>query len=55
MSFTDQEIAYLREQPLARLATVASDDQPDVVPVGFDFDGTHIYVSGAVRTVDRTT
>jgi pyridoxamine 5'-phosphate oxidase family protein len=46
MSFTDQEIAYLRSQPLARLATVSEDGQPDAVPVGFDFDGTYIYVSG---------
>ena len=46
MSFTDEEIAYLRSQRLARIATVSSDGQPDVVPVGFEFDGTHIYVGG---------
>ena len=46
MSFTDEEVAYLRSQPLARLATVAPDGQPDVVPVGFEFDGTHLYVGG---------
>lgn len=46
MSFTDQETSYLRSQPLGRLATVSGDGQPDVVPVGFDFDGTYIYVSG---------
>jgi pyridoxamine 5'-phosphate oxidase family protein len=46
MSFTDEEVTYLRSQPLGRLATVSGDGQPDVVPVGFDFDGTHIYVSG---------
>jgi pyridoxamine 5'-phosphate oxidase family protein len=38
MSFTDDEIAYLRSQPLARLATVAPDGQPDVVPVSFELD-----------------
>ena len=32
MSFSDQE--------------VAPDGQPDVVPVGFEFDGTHLYVGG---------
>lgn len=47
MSFTAEEIEYLRSQPLARLATVSPDDQPDVVPVGFEFDGTHFYVGGA--------
>ena len=31
---------------LARLATVAPDGQPDVVPVGFEFDGRHLYVGG---------
>jgi pyridoxamine 5'-phosphate oxidase family protein len=46
MSFTDAEVTYLRSQPLGRLATVAGDGQPDVVPVGFDFDGTYFYVSG---------
>ena len=46
MSFTDEEVAYLRSQRLARLATVAPDGQPDVVPVGFEFDGTHLYVGG---------
>ena len=37
--FTDKEIAYIKSQPLARLATVAQDLQPDASPVGFDFDG----------------
>ena len=46
MSFSDQEVAYLRSQRLARLATVGPDGQPDVVPVGFEFDGTHLYVGG---------
>ena len=46
MSFTAEEIAYLRSQPLARLSTVSQDGQPDVVPVGYDFDGTYIYVGG---------
>lgn len=46
MSFSEEEIAYLRSQPLARLATVGADGQPDAVPVGFEFDGTHLYVGG---------
>jgi pyridoxamine 5'-phosphate oxidase family protein len=46
MSFTDDEVVYLRSQHLARIATVSSDGQPDVAPVGFEFDGTHIYVGG---------
>ena len=46
MAFTDDEVAYMRSQPLARLATVGTDGQPDVVPVGFEFDGSYIYIGG---------
>ncbi|GAB3970066.1 hypothetical protein GCM10029978_042660 [Actinoallomurus acanthiterrae] len=46
MSFSEEEIAYLRSQRLARIATVATDGQPDVVPVGYEFDGTYVYVGG---------
>jgi pyridoxamine 5'-phosphate oxidase family protein len=52
MPFSDEEITYLRSQRLARLATVASDGQPDVVPVGYEFDGAHVYVGGL--GVERT-
>jgi pyridoxamine 5'-phosphate oxidase family protein len=54
MSFTDEEIAYLRSQMLARLATVAGDGQPDVVPVAFEFDGTYFWVGGPGPAVTRT-
>ncbi|WP_328998098.1 PPOX class F420-dependent oxidoreductase [Kribbella sp. NBC_00709] len=52
MSFSDAETDYLRSQPLGRLATVSGDGQPDAVPVGFEYDGTHLYVGGMdpVRT-----
>jgi pyridoxamine 5'-phosphate oxidase family protein len=46
MAFTDEEISYLRSQRLARIATVDADGQPDVAPVGFEFDGTHVYIGG---------
>jgi len=52
--FTDQEIAYLRSQPLARLATVGPDAQPDAVPLAFEFDGTHFWVGGSGDSVRRT-
>lgn len=45
-SFSDEEIAYLRSQPLARLATLGPDDQPDVVPVSFELDGSSLWVGG---------
>jgi pyridoxamine 5'-phosphate oxidase family protein len=37
--FTDQEIEYLRGQPLGRLATAGSGGAPHIVPVGFRLDG----------------
>jgi pyridoxamine 5'-phosphate oxidase family protein len=46
MSFSDEELAYLRSQQLARIATVSSDGQPDAVPVGFEYDGTHLFIGG---------
>ncbi len=46
MSFSEEEINYLQSQRLARIATVSADGQPDVAPVGFEFDGTHVYVGG---------
>jgi pyridoxamine 5'-phosphate oxidase family protein len=48
--FSEKEIEYLKSQRIARIATGAvSPDgsvQPDVVPVGFDFDGEYFYVGG---------
>ncbi|MEW2359225.1 PPOX class F420-dependent oxidoreductase [Spirillospora sp. NPDC029432] len=51
MAFTEEEVAYLRSQPLARLATVSEDGQPDVVPVAFEFDGTDFWVGGGSTVV----
>ncbi|GIH17556.1 PPOX class F420-dependent oxidoreductase [Rugosimonospora africana] len=51
MAFTDEEIAYLRSQPLARLATLSAGDQPDVVPVAFEFDGSYFWVGGTGEAV----
>jgi pyridoxamine 5'-phosphate oxidase family protein len=48
--FSQKETEYLSSQRLARIATAVSSRegsiQPDVVPVGFDFDGEYFYVSG---------
>jgi pyridoxamine 5'-phosphate oxidase family protein len=52
------EIEYLKSQHLVRIAIAAATSssaeeeeegvsiQPDVVPVGFDFDSNHFYVGG---------
>jgi pyridoxamine 5'-phosphate oxidase family protein len=53
MSFNEEETAYLRSQQLARVATVSDDGQPDVVPVGYDFDGSHFYIGGLDLTSTR--
>jgi pyridoxamine 5'-phosphate oxidase family protein len=53
--FSEKEVEYFKSQRLARIATasVLSEEegengsiQPDVVPVGFDFDGDYFYVGG---------
>ena len=44
--FSPEEIEYLKTQRLARIATVSKQGQPDVAPVGFEFDGEHFYVGG---------
>jgi pyridoxamine 5'-phosphate oxidase family protein len=47
--FSQKETEYLGSQRLARIATASLREaiiQPDVVPVGFDFDGEYFYVSG---------
>jgi pyridoxamine 5'-phosphate oxidase family protein len=44
--FSDMEIAYIKSQRLARLATVSPEGQPDVAPVGFQFDGQRFTIGG---------
>ena len=48
--FSEKEIAYIKSQRLGRLATVSSRMQPNVAPVGFDFDGEHFYIGGLIQT-----
>jgi pyridoxamine 5'-phosphate oxidase family protein len=45
--FSEKEVQYLKSQHLARISTVSPENlQPDVSPVGFDFDGEYFYVGG---------
>lgn len=55
MAFTQEEVDYIRSQPLARIATVSSTGQPDVVPVVFEFDGSHFYIGGFAPERTRRT
>ncbi len=54
MAFTGDEVAFLRSHGLARLATVGEGEQPDVVPVAVEFDGTHFWVGGSGASVLST-
>jgi len=44
--FSPKEVEYIKSQRLARIATVSAQLQPDVAPVGFEFDGQYFYVGG---------
>ena len=44
--FSEQELAFLRGQPLARIGTVDDQGQPTVDAVGLEFDGMRFYMSG---------
>src|SRR5918911_362041 len=60
--FSQKEVEHIKSQRLARIATAAPSSspsssskkeqgeyitiQPDVVPVGFDFDGDYFYIGG---------
>jgi pyridoxamine 5'-phosphate oxidase family protein len=44
--FSEKEVAYVKSQRLARIATVSKKQQPDVAPVSFEFDGQYFYVGG---------
>ncbi|MFC7623142.1 PPOX class F420-dependent oxidoreductase [Microlunatus sp. GCM10028923] len=54
MTFTEQELEYLRSQPLARLATLGEGEQPDVMPVAFEVDGDRIWIGGGGASVLAT-
>ncbi len=51
--FSESEVQYIRSQPLGRLATVSGDGQPDVVPVGFEFDGRDFYIGSIMMKKTR--
>ena len=53
--FSAPEIEYLKSQRLARIATVNSKNQPDVVPVGFEFDGKYFWVGSHSQEIFLTT
>jgi len=46
VEFTEEEIAFLTQSRLARVATASSDGQPHVVPMVYEFDGAEFYFTG---------
>src|SRR2546421_13089392 len=53
--FSEAETQYLKSQRLARIATVSSKGQPDVVPVGFEFDGKYFWVGSHSQEIFHRT
>lgn len=51
--FTQEEIDYIKSQHLARIATISKSGQPDVAPVGFEFDGEYFYIGGRANLETR--
>ena len=49
--FSEPILQFIRTQKLVRLATVSINHQPDVVPVGFEFDGTYFWIGGHTREI----
>jgi pyridoxamine 5'-phosphate oxidase family protein len=46
VNFTDEEVEFLGQAKLARIATSSGSNQPHVVPVAYEFDGVHFYFGG---------
>jgi pyridoxamine 5'-phosphate oxidase family protein len=46
VAFTEDEVEFLTQGRLARVATASSDGQPHVVPVVYEFDGSAFYFTG---------
>lgn len=46
VTFAEDEVAFLTQSRLARVATASVEGQPHVVPVVYEFDGTAFYFTG---------
>src|SRR5271157_2666216 len=45
--FSKPEVEYLKTQRLTRFSTVSANGQPDVVPIGLEFDGKKYFYVGS--------
>jgi len=46
VGFTDNEVRYILERKLGRIALVSSEQEPHLVPVTYEFDGSCFYLNG---------
>lgn len=46
LKFSEDEVAFITQSRLARVATASRDGQPHVVPVVYEFEGTAFYFTG---------
>ncbi len=46
VGFTDNEVRYIHERKLGRIALISSEQEPHIVPVTYEFDGSCFYLSG---------
>jgi pyridoxamine 5'-phosphate oxidase family protein len=53
--FSEAEVAYLKTQRLARIATASQKGVPEVSPVGFEFDGKHFWIGSHSQDIFPTT
>ena len=44
--FTDSEVRYILERKLGRIALVSSEQEPHIVPLTYEFDGSNFYLHG---------
>ncbi len=53
--FSQAEIDYMKGQRLCRIATVSPKGEPEVSPVGFQFDGKYIYIGSHSQDIFPNT
>jgi len=53
--FSEPEIEYMKQQRLCRFATISENGQPDVVPLGFEFDGKYFWVGSHSQDIFHRT
>jgi pyridoxamine 5'-phosphate oxidase family protein len=46
IGFTDNEVRYILERKLGRIAIVSAEQEPHIVPITYEFDGSCFYLNG---------